>query len=189
MIAYKAFNNKLQSVLGGKTMTMEIGKTYVENEAKCSHNGFHCTENPLDTLDYYQSMESRFVIVKAEGEINQDAYKTRISCTQLTLVKEISRVQLGALACEYLRKYPDRDNKSRYLAIEDGIVRETGDFIIVRGKHPNGKGVKGSYVFLLKERKNSNEIEQIYPFYVDGKEIKANKYYGLRGDKLCEKKS
>ena len=188
MIAYKAFNKDLQAVLGKGTMTMEIGKTYVEDEAKCACNGFHCAENPLDTLNYYPGMESRFFIVKAEGDINQDAHDTRISCTRLTLVKEINRIQLGALACEYFRKYPDRVAENKNMSIDYGKALQAGDFVIVRGKNPMGKGVKNSYVFLLKERKNSNEIEQICPFFVDGKEIKANKYYGLRGGKLCARK-
>ena len=101
MRAIKAFNQNLQAVLGSGMMTMEAGKTYREKEANCARNGFHCAENPLCALGYYSGMNSRFFIVEAGGDINQDGNGTRISCTELTLIKEITRIQLAALACEY----------------------------------------------------------------------------------------
>ena len=85
MRAIKAFNRNLQATLGSGVMTMEAGKTYREKEAKCAHNGFHCAENPLCALGYYNNMDSRFFIVEAGGDINQDGNGTRISCTELTL--------------------------------------------------------------------------------------------------------
>lgn len=88
MLAYKAFNSKLQATLGKGTFQFEPDKTYEEKECKCASNGFHCAENPIDTLNYYHSMDTRFFIVQAEGEIHQDGYGTRISCTKLTLKKK-----------------------------------------------------------------------------------------------------
>lgn len=189
MLAVKAFNSNLQATLGKGTVTMEAGKTYEEKEAKCAHNGYHCAEDPLCALGYYNKMDSRFFIVEAGGDINQDGCGTRISCTRLTLIKEITRIQLAALACEYMRKHPDREEEETHFKKDKGNCTEKDDFIIVRGKTPKAKGVKGSYIFLLKEKKNSKEIQQIYPFYVDGKEVEENQYYGLRGEQLCKRKS
>lgn len=189
MRAIKAFNANLCATLGKGTFSMEPGKTYEETEAKCAHNGFHCAENPLCALGYYNSMDSRFFIVEAGGDINQDGYGTRISCTKLTLLKEISRIQLAVLACQYIQQYPDREEKETHLERDSGSVNTKGDFVIVRGKNPEGKGVKGSYIFLMKEKKNSREIAQIQAAYVDGVVIKAGKYYVLRGYTICEKKS
>lgn len=187
MIAVKAFNSKLQATLGNGVMTFEPGRTYEEPEAKCAHNGFHCAENPLCALGYYNSMDSRFFIVEAGGEINQDGQSSRISCTKLTLKKEISRLQLAYLACEYIRNHPDREESATHLENEKGRCSTKGDFCIIRGKDPAGSGVKGSYIFLLKEENRGRSIRQIYPFFVDGEEIKENTYYGLRGDRLCRK--
>lgn len=189
MRAIKAFNSDLCATLGKGIMQYEPGKTYKENESKCAHNGFHCAENPLCALGYYSGMNSRFFIVEAGGEINQDGSGTRMSCTEITLLKEISRIQLAVMACEYIRKHPDREEKVTHLNDNAGIVNTRGDFIIVRGKKPKGKGVKGSYIFLMKEKKYSREIEHIQALYVDGTIIKANKYYGLRGVAICEEKN
>lgn len=189
MLAYKAFNNKLQATMGKGTFQFEPGKTYEEEECKCARNGFHCAENPLCTLTYYDEKETRFFIVKAEGEIHQDGSGSRISCTKITLVKEIDRIKLAAHACIYIQKYPQRQTESRYVKTEKGTCGEEGNFIIVRGKSPKAAGVRGSYLFLLKEQKKSKEIEEIHTVYVDGVEIKENTWYGIRGGNVCEKKN
>ena len=189
MRAIKAFDSQLCATQGKGIMQYELGKTYKEAEAKCAHNGFHCAENPLCALGYYEGMSSRFFIVEAGGEINQDGNGTRISCTEITLLKEITRLQLAALACEYIQKYPDREEKETHLERNVGYVNREDDFIIVRGKNPKAKGVKGTYIFLLKEKKGSREIEQIQAAYIDDIEIKADQYYGLRGVAICEEKN
>lgn len=189
MLAYKAFSRDLTARIGSGHFQFEPGKTYEEQECKCANNGFHCTENPLDVLDYYNSMNDRYFIVEAAGDINQDGIDSRISCTRLTIKKEITRIQLAALACEYMRKYPERETGSRYVLKDRGRAIKEGDFIIVRGKHPRTAGVKGSYLFLVQEKKTSKEIAGIYAIEIDGEEYKEKTWYGLRGGAVCEKRS
>lgn len=189
MLAYKAFNSKLQATMGKGTFQFEAGKTYEEDECKCARNGFHCAENPLCALSYYRSMDTRFFIVKAEGDINQDGTGSRISCTKLTLVKEIDRIQLATHACLYIQKYPDRDEESDHVRKQKGTCHTEGDFIIVRGKSPRAAGVKGSWLFLLQEDKRSKKIEGIYPIFIDGEEYLENVWYGIKGGAVCEKKN
>lgn len=190
MLAYKAFNSKLQATLGKGTFQFEEGKTYEENECKCARNGFHCAENPLCALSYYRGMDTRFFIVEAEGDINQDGVGSRISCTKLTLVKEISRIQLATHACLYIQKYPDRNTEDgTNLEYQEGSCNRAGDFIIVRGKSPRAAGVKGSWLFLLKEAKKSTAIEGIYPVFIDGEEYQVDTWYGIKGGAVCKKKN
>lgn len=190
MKAYKAFNSKLQAILGNGIFQFEEGKTYEEDECKCARNGFHCAENPLCALSYYRSMDTRFFIVEAGGDINQDGNGSRISCTKLTLVKEINRIQLATYACLYIQQYPDRDTEDGInLDHQKGRCHTDGDFIIVRGKSPQAAGVKGSWLFLLKEAKKSKAIEGIYPVFIDGEEYRENTWYGIKGGTVCEKKN
>ena len=92
--------------------------------------------------------------------------------------QRITRIQLAALACEYIRKYPDREENETHLCKDKGAATVKEDFIIVRGKNPIAKGVKGSYLFLLKEEKmivtkawNGREAVEIFensePGYFD----------------------
>lgn len=188
MLAVKAFNSKLQATMGKGIVQFEPGGTYEEPECNCAKNGYHCAEDPLDTLNYYSNMDTRFFIVKAEGEIHQDGCGSRISCTKLTLVKEINRIQLAAMACLYMEKYPDRKTSNRYVEKESGKCQSKGDFIIVRGKHPKAAGVEGSTVFLVQEAKDSTKIIGIYPIEIDGKKYRKDVWYGLRGGRICAKK-
>lgn len=189
MIAYKAFNKDLQATMGNGIFQFEQGKTYEEKECKCTKNGFHCTENPLDTLSYYHGMDTRFFIVDAGGDINQDGCGTKISCTKLTLLKEISRFQLAALGCEYMRKYPERETENGHAVRDKGKCNKEGDFLIVRGKDPRVAGVKRSCLFLLKEKKDSKEIEGVWVLMIDGEEFKENTWYEIRGEEICERKN
>lgn len=189
MLAYKAFSSDLTARMGSGHFQFEPGKTYEEQECKCAHNGFHCAENPLGVLNYYNSIDDRYFIVEAAGDINQDGTGSRISCTRLTLKKEITRIQLAALACEYMRRYPERETESSYVTKDRGRAKTKGDFIIVRGKHPRAAGAKGSYLFLVQEKKASKEIVGIYAIEIDGEEYKEETWYGLRGGAVCEKRN
>lgn len=187
MRAYKAFDANLRATMGQGIVQFEPGKTYEERECTCARNGFHCAENPLCTLEYYRRMDSRFFIVDAEGEIHQDGRGSRISCTRITLLKEISRIQLAAHACLYIQKYPDREMESSYAKRDKGRCNRKDDFLIVRGKNPEAAGTKGAYLFLVQECKNSRAIKGIYPIYIDGKEYLPDTWYGLRKGEICSK--
>ncbi|MDD3369224.1 MAG: hypothetical protein PHP50_10120 [Lachnospiraceae bacterium] len=189
MLAYKAFNKDLRATLGRGTFQYEPGKTYEEDSCKCANTGFHCAENPLGTLDYYSKMDTRFFLVKAEGDINQDGKGSRISCNKLTLVKELNRIEIAVHGCMYMQKYPNRENESKYVVSEKGRCDNKGNFIIVRGKHPAAAGVVGAYLFLIKEEKSSRDIATIEPILVDGEEYQANTYYCIRGGKVCKRKN
>lgn len=185
MLAYKGFNSNLQATMGHGTFQFEPGKTYVEEAAKCAKNGFHCAENPLTVFDYYRAMESRFFVVKAAGDINQDGYDTRISCTEITLVKELSRIEMAALGCQYMLDHPKLANE-KIVNTEMGQCFKTGDFVVVRGKDPHAIGCKGSILFLVQEKKNARTIDGIYVINVDGEEFEDNTWYGIKQGEIVE---
>lgn len=189
VLAFKGFNSKLQATMGNGIFKFEPGKTYEEKECKCAHNGFHCAENPLCALSYYRGMGSRYFIVEAAGDINQDGNGSRISCTRLTLKKEVSRTELAVCACKYMLDYPDREMESDHAVRDEGRCWEKGDFIIVRGKSPAAAGVEGSWLFLVQEEKGSNEVKGIYGIEVDGKGYQADTWYGIRGGAVCGRKN
>ncbi|MFG6334812.1 MAG: hypothetical protein K1W20_04975 [Lachnospiraceae bacterium] len=188
MFAYKGFNRELQATLGKGLFQFEKGKTYEEEECKCAKNGFHCAENPLDVLRYYSAMDTRFFIVEAAGDINQDGHDSRISCTRLTLIQEIDRIGLAVRGCMYMENHPERESCGSHVAKERGECNRKGDFIIVRGKHPAAAGVKGSWLFLVQEARNDRRITGIYPIQIDGKEYREGVWYGPRRGRICEKK-
>ncbi len=86
MIAYKGFEKNL-SCRGYQFKRYGINET---TEANCRQNGFHCAENPLDCLVHYPNWRnSRYFVVKAFGDLDEDDRDTKISCTKIELIKEL----------------------------------------------------------------------------------------------------
>lgn len=189
MLAFKGFNSSLQATMGKGIFQFEAGKTYEEEACKCAKSGFHCAENPLGVLSYYREMDDRFFLVEAAGDINQDGHGSRISCTELTMKREISRTELVVCACKYMLDHPEREMESGHAVRDRGECTEKGDFIIVRGKNPEAAGVKGAWLFLVQEERGSSGIAGIYGIEIDGKEYHAGTWYGIRGGAVCGRKS
>ena len=181
MIAFKGVE---QDLTGRGSFQFEVGHTYKESECKCATNGFHCAENPLCCLTYY-SKDDRFFIVKAEGDIDQDGIGTRISCTELTLVKEITLLQLAVYACQYIQKFPKRELESNYAVCDYGSCDK--DFLIIKGKEPKGQGKIGSVLFFLEEDENGN-IANITPIEIGDDGYKENTVYISKGGRIREER-
>lgn len=178
MLAYKGFTKDLVCTMGKGRFQYEVGKTYEENEARCACTGFHCCEEPIEVLEWYSAKDARFCIVKAEGDIHEDG-RNKISCTRMTIVREITRQQLGALECGWIQKHPERAT-SRQIKSNSGTAPE-GDIVIVRGKNPKAAGAPGTTIFLLKEKKGGKEIEEVGIYEIDGTEFLPGVYYRVDG--------
>lgn len=184
MKAYKGFRNNLTCTMGSGTYQFEINKWHTEKKAQCCNTGFHCTDNPLDVLNYYSNDDDRYFIVEAAGDIHEDDVNSRIACTKIRLVKEISLTQLIIAGLVFMKEHPKRKYSS--------IVRKDkgtadGDYVIVRGKNPKAAGTKGSVLYLVKEGADGS-IEELGVYEVDGKDIKPDKYYNVRGERVYDKK-
>ena len=176
MIAYKGFNKDLVCTMGKGQFQYEVGKTYKEDSAKCASTGFHCVEEPIEVRSWYSSETSRYCIVDAGGDINEDG-GNKISCTEMTILKEITLQQLGVLECKWMQEHPTREY-SRHVWKDCGQAERDG-IVIVRGKNPKAKGEIGSTLFILREGKGT--IEEIGVFPIDGTEYKPDTYYRVDG--------
>lgn len=185
MIAYKGFNKDLACTLGKGVYQYEVGKVYKEEEAKCANSGFHCVEEPIEVLTWYKGSGSRYCVVDARGDINEDGDE-RISCTEMEILREISLVELGMYECVWLLEHPER-KMSKQVKTECG--KATEGIIVVRGKQPKAAGKIGCTMFLAKEKRNSKQIEEVGVVAVDGKNYKEGQYYNVRRRRVCEKKT
>lgn len=187
MIAYKGFNKDLTCTKGKGTFRYEVGKTYKENKAKCANTGFHCVEEPIEVLTWYSDRSSRYCVVEAGGDINEDGDE-RISCTEMTIMREITLQHIGIIECQWIMDHPNREC-SRHVQHEVGEAGKDG-IVVVRGKHPKAAGQNGSTIFLLKEGKGTREIERIGVFHIDGKDYQPDTYYRVDGRRAkCGKKN
>lgn len=187
MIAYKGFNKDLICTMGHGQFQYQVGATYKEDKAQCASTGFHCVEEPIEVLSWYSTINARYCIVDARGDIHEDG-TSKISCSEMKILKEITLEQLGALECEWLRLHPDREY-SNHIQKDEGQAKNNG-IVIVRGKNPKAAGQVGSTIFLLKEGKGTKEIVEAGAYTIDGAHYQPGTFYNVEGRRTrCGKKS
>lgn len=179
MIAFKAFDKDLTCTMSGKKYQYCLNKWNEETDANCGENGMHCAENPLDCLSYYPNWDQAvYYMVVAHGDIDEDAYDSKISCTKLRLIKKLDKGEFVAHSLKYLLDHPLRKNNS-HVCENKGEARQ--GFAIVRGRDPIAKGSLGDVLGFAKEGCGKSEIAEIGIHVVDGNKILPDTWYNIRG--------
>ena len=172
MIAYKGFNKGLKC----RGYQFKVGQNVTE-KAKAVAYGFHCAENPLDCLTYYGNMESaEYWIVDAGGDVDEDGSDTKIACTELTILKRLSKEDFVLHALAYMTDKPKRE-WNRHVQKERGEVSQHG-FVIVRGMDPIAKGEIGDILAFAREDCRGNIVE-VAMAVIDGETLLQNRWYGV----------
>ena len=180
IIAYKAFDKDLSCTACGNRFQYGLGKWNEEPEANCAHKGFHCAENPLDCLFYYPNRDKAvYYMVLADGDIDEDARDSRISCTRMKLIKQLSLPEFIAHSLRYICEHPLRKVNYNRMQTERGEAYR--GFSVVRGKNPLIKGRTGDVLGFLKEETDSREIAEAGIYVVDGKDIMPDTWYDIHG--------
>ena len=171
MIAYKGFAPGL--VCRGYQFQMGLNVT---EKANCRENGFHCAEDPLDCLSYYSDIRnSEYYIVDAGGDIDEDGQDTKISCTELTILKKLTPMELFMHALAFMVDHPKREWSSH--VVRDKANARCG-YAAVRGRDPVTCGSLGDILAFAKEDAHGR-VSQIALATVDGEKIKPDVWYGV----------
>ncbi|MCR5337588.1 MAG: hypothetical protein K6E75_03430 [Lachnospiraceae bacterium] len=190
MKAFKGFSPDLTSRLGdGKkeNCTFRPGETKEVESSKTVRSGFHCCENPFECLRYYTLGTDRFFEVEAKGDIDEDEDE-RIACTKITLVKELTKLDMALAGMTYIVNHPQRrrweqNHKGCIVAREQAEAEQEGDIAIARGKNPKAKGPAGAILGIMQEDKNG-EIMDATLIVVH--EENADKWITLKNRKAVE---
>ena len=166
MIAYKGFRPGMICI----DYQFQMGLNVTE-KANCRQNGFHCAEDPLDCLSYYGDVDhSEYYIVNAGGDIDEDEVDSKISCTELTVLKRLTKEEL------FLHGLAWKWNKH----IRKDRAEAWGGYAVVRGADPIAKGCrKGDVLAFAKEDPATGSIQQIVVATIDGKTLLPNVWYGV----------
>ena len=171
MIAYKAFDPGL--VCRGYQFVMGKNTT---DKANCRNNGFHCAENPLDCLSYYPDLDvSEYYLVDAGGDIDEDGSDSKIACTELTILKKLTREDFFLHGLAYLADHPLLACPSRVM--KDTAIARSG-YAVVRGFDPIAKGTLNDVLAFAKEDPHTKTVTQIALTKVDGLKIRPDTWYG-----------
>lgn len=172
MIAYKAFEHGL--ICRGYQFSMGLNRT---EKANCRQNGFHCAEDPLDCLTYYSDMDrAEYYVVDAGGDIDEDGYDTKISCTELTVLKKLTKWDLFLHSLAFMADHPLRE-WSRHVK-KDRAEASIG-YAVVRGTDPVACGKRGDILAFAKEDPVSGRIIRVGLAQVDGRRILEGTWYGV----------
>ena len=170
MIAYKAFKPGL--ICRDYQFVMGLNRT---DKANCHENGFHCAENPLDCLSYYPDMDrSEYYIVDAGGDIDEDGGDSKISCTELTILKKLTRRDFFLHGLAFMADHPLREWSSH---VQKDHAKATGGYAVVRGADPLAKGKNGDILALAREDAVTGKILQVAITCVDGIKVLPDRWY------------
>lgn len=172
MIAYKGFEPGL--ICRDYQFVMGLNVT---EKANCVANGFHCAENPLDCLTYYRNMdESEYYLVNAGGDIDEDDTDSKIACTELTILKKLSREDFFLHALAYMVDHPTLAQTTR---VDRERAKASSGYTVVRGIDPVACGQVGDILALAAEEPYSGKITQIAVALVDDDRYHAGVWYGV----------
>lgn len=181
MMAYKGFNQDLACTCGSGVYSYTPGQTVREEDSKAGRSGFHYSEYPPECFTWYPiDGKNRYFLVEAAGSIDEEQGDVS-SCTELTLVEELSVRKMALHTLMYLLEHPRRPwkKKGKNLDISEEsaeCMREPG-IAIARGRNPKARGCAGTILGLLKEGVGG---EQIVSAHVVGERgIRPGVWYGI----------
>ena len=171
-IAYKAFE---PGFICRGVRFRGVGQKNVTEAANCAKNGWHCAENPADCLSYYPDIHRAvYCLVAVNGDTDEDATDSKISCTELTILRQLSLPDYFLHILVWMAKHPCE----RICRMRAGVAAARNGYAIVRGKNPCAKGAAGDILAMAKEDADG-EIEQIAVHVVDGVRIPENQYVDI----------
>lgn len=117
---------------------------------------------------------SEYYLVRPCGDLDEDAVDSRISCTQLWVLRKLEPQEFFLHALAYMADHPQ---------MPDGcdVKRERAQawngYAVVRGKHPRAKGKLGDILAFAREAVNGPKIEHLSLCVIDGKERLPDTWY------------
>ena len=101
MIVYKGTDKEMKC----RDFQFELGKEYVEEEAKLCDKGFHGCEYPLDVFAHYAPADSRFFVADLDGVTDEEAEgDSKRAGTKIKLRAEIGIAGIVKAAVEYIKE-------------------------------------------------------------------------------------
>ena len=121
MIVYKGTDKGMKC----RGFQFDIGKEYVEEEAKLCDKGFHGCEYPLDVFAYYAPADSRFFVADLDGVTDEEAEDdSKRAGTKIKLRAEIGIAGIVKAAVEYIK---ERAESSDNQTGDRSAATNTGD--------------------------------------------------------------
>lgn len=212
MIVYKGTDKDMKC----RGFQFDIGKEYVEEEAKLCDKGFHGCEYPLDVFAHYAPADSRFFVADLDGVTDgTESRDTKRVGTKIKLKAEVGIAGIVKAAVEYIKGKAESSNNQtgyRSAATNTGncsAATNTGDcsaatntgyysaatvdgkesIAIVTGVDSKASGAIGCWLVLTERggwNGNTYPIKEVRAVKVDGEAIKPGVFYKLENGEVVE---
>ena len=121
MIVYKGTDKDMKC----RGFQFELGKEYVEEEAKLCEKGFHGCEYPLDVFAHYDPASSRFFVADLDGVTDErESCNTKLVGTKIKLRAEIGIAGIVKAGVEYIK---EKAESSKNQTGDRSAATNTGD--------------------------------------------------------------
>ena len=98
--SYKAFDKNMQC----RGFQYEVGKEYeMDGEIKCCDRGFHACKSPMEVLDHYDMLSSRFAEVEQSGKIDEEGNSTKVCSSHIKIKAELKLADIIKVGVEWLK--------------------------------------------------------------------------------------
>lgn len=194
MIVYKGTDKDMKC----RGFQFDLGKEYVEEEAKLCDKGFHGCEYPLDVFAHYAPADSRFFVADLDGVTDEtESRDTKRVGTKIKLKAEVGIAGIVKAAVEYIKEKAESSNNQTG---DCSAATNTGDcsaatvdgkesIAIVTGVDSNASGALGCWL-VLTDRGGWNgdtfPIKEVRAVKVDGETIKPGVFYKLENGEVVE---
>lgn len=169
MLAFKAMKRDHTCTLGKGVFTYEEGKV-IEDElpdgylgVTCAHNGLHATTEPFDTLSYYRKFdENRYYLVACGGDIHEDDIGSRLCCTRMKLIKELSMEEFVLFEAQYIIENPYQEVCGIGVVSDGTTLSNYSDpFVIVRSNSPAIRMLPSIEIAVLMQENPNGTIRKV----------------------------
>ena len=196
---YKGFNKDLKCM----GFQYEEGKEYETDKkpVRCTKNGFHLCENPLDTWSYYPlNSGSKYYQVEGSGDVSRaEKEDSKIAVQKIKINAAISlfdMIKIGvdvilkkvkATIGDYAHAATTGDSAHAATAGHYAHAATTGENTIAAGIGANNKAKAnlGSWIVLSEYDDNYN-LKCVKTAKVDGKKILPDAWYMLKDGKFVK---
>ena len=210
--SYKAFDKNMQC----RGFQYEVGKEYeIDGEIKCCDRGFHACKSPMEVLDHYDMLSSRFAEVEQSGKIDEEGNSTKVCSSRIKIKAELKLEDIIKVGVEWLKDITSPTKVKTDIAKNDNggnsaQIGSSGDYaqigssgnsaqidstgedsvIMCAGKESKAKAKVGSWITLSEwewnDKKNRYVPVCVKTEYVDGNNIKDDTWYQLQNGEFVE---
>ena len=205
MKGYKGFDKDLKC----RGMQYSFGETATHNgNLKLCSSGLHFCENPLDVLAHYPPSDSRFAEIEADEVANQLQRDSKCVAKSLYIKAELSLSELLAGGSKFILDKVDFTNSKESNTGTSSAATNTGNrsaatntgnssaatntgkdgTAISLGIEGRASGSIGNFLVLAEWQYQNSAWRRVAMGLakVDGKKIKADTFYVLKGGKFTK---